>query len=218
MIKAIVFDMDGLMIDSEPLNSKAVSEVIKEYGKVPISKENGLVHTAGLKGDKQWEELRVVHNIEERIQVLREKRRKAYLEIIKTTSIQTMPGLMDLLRLLKKKNIPLALASNTGRKHIQFILDKLKLFHYFPIITTGDEVVRPKPNPDIYIKTAKKLSTTTSYCLVLEDSESGVIAGKKAGMKVIAVPNVYTQNQDFTGADLVTSSLKNITWHTIAQF
>lgn len=217
MIKAVIFDMDGLMIDSEPLNSKAISQVIMEYGKVPIVKKSGLVHTVGLKGDKIWEELAIIHKINESIEVLREKRRSVYLQILKTTSITIMPGIKDLLMTFKKKNMPLALASNSPRKHIEFILKRLKLFHYFPVITTADEVTRPKPFADIYLKSAEKLQIDSSSCLVLEDSESGVIAGKGAGMKVIAVPNQYTKHQDFSKADLVTFSLENITWDISSQ-
>lgn len=219
MIKGVIFDMDGLMIDSEPLQSEAIAVVLKEYGKEPIFKKNKLIHTVGLKGHEQWTELKKTHGIDEEIEILREKRRAAYIKIIKKNGVKTMPGLIKLLKQLKTKDgLKMGLASNTKIEHILLILNKLKIHGYFNVIISADQVKNAKPHPDIYLKTAADLKLDPENCLVLEDSESGVLAAKKAGMNVIAVPSKFTNHQDFSQSDLVVSSLAKITWRTIRTF
>lgn len=219
MIKGVIFDMDGLMIDSEPLQSEAIAVVLKEYGKDPIFKKNKLIHTVGLKGHEQWAEIRKTHGIDEDIEILREKRRKAYIKIVQKNGVKTMPGVISLLKQLKEKgDLKIGLASNTALKHILLILNKIKVRSYFNLIISADHVKNAKPHPDIYLKAAKGLKLDPGDCLVLEDSQSGVIAAKKAGMYVIAVPSRFTNHQDFSQSDLIVPSLAKITWEIIRTF
>lgn len=218
MIKGVIFDMDGLMIDSEPLNSSSISKVIRMYGKTPIVKENGLIHTVGLKGYDQWVEIKKTHSITEGIDNLRRQRRAIYMEILKKENIQTMSGLRRLVAMLKSKSIKLAVASNTSRKHLVFILKKIRMFSYFHTVLSADEVKRAKPYPDIYEAVARKLSLKTSECIVLEDSEVGVLSAKRAGAFVIAIPSVFTKHQDFSESDIILSSLKSVNFKIINSF
>ncbi|MDO8461101.1 MAG: HAD family phosphatase [bacterium] len=218
MIKGVIFDMDGLMIDSEFLNSSSISEVIKMYGKVPIIKENGLIHTVGLKGYDQWAEIKKTHQITESIDNLRRKRRRIYLEILKKEKIKIMSGLKELMYILKNKNVKLAVASNTSKEHIVFILKKISMFSYFHTIVSADEVKRAKPYPDIYKKVARQLGLKPSECIVLEDSQTGVLSAKRAGMFIIAVPSVFTKYQNFLKADIILPSLRSIKWKIISSF
>jgi len=214
-IKAVIFDMDGLMFDTEPVTSKSYEKLIREYGKEPIfDSKTGLVHQAGL-GKVLTSLIKEKHNIDEDIEVLRQKRRKIFRQILEKEGLEAKPGLLKLLNLFKSKKTKIALASNTSYESIKFNLRKAKISKYFKEIIAGEHVGNYKPHPDIYLEAAKRLGFDPSKCLVLEDSQFGVESGKAAGMKVIAVPNKYTSHQNFSKADLILNSLEDITWETI---
>ena len=122
-----------------------------------------------------------------------------------------MPGLIELLALFKKNLISMAVASSAPLNQITFILKNLSITDYFQTFVSVEDVKRGKPYPDVFLEAAKQLKVDPKYCLVLEDAESGVKAVKAAGMKVIAVQNNYTANQDHSKADKVVNSLKSVT-------
>jgi len=209
MIKAVIFDMDGLLIDTELLQSKSFELLIRSYDKKPIFQENGLIHDIGTKGNIQ----RIIiekHGIKGSVESLTKKRRRFYRQLLEKTQVKIMPGGKKLLEILKKKNLKLAIASNAYANFVNILIKRVNLEKYFDAIVTIDDVLKPKPFPDLYLETAKKLKVKPKNCLVLEDSEAGVIAAKKAKMKVIAVPSKYTKHQDFSKADKIVESLKNI--------
>jgi HAD superfamily hydrolase (TIGR01509 family) len=209
MIKAVIFDMDGLMIDSEPVQSKSYEAVLNEYGKEPEYHDNGLVQVLGVHAGDNWKRLKEKHQISEPLETLLKKKKHAYVELIKDQLIP-MPGLIKLLRYLQSQLIVMGVASSADLEQIKFILDKLGISNYFEVVVSGEEVKRGKPYPDVYLEAAKRLKVDPKNCLVLEDAETGVISGKAAGMTVIAVQNQYTINQDHSKADIVTDSLLKI--------
>ena len=128
-------------------------------------------------------------------------------------SCETCLGYLDdeeLLKLLEGK-YPLGLASSSVRKNIDECLAMLDMTKYFKVILSAADIPRNKPFPDVYLLAAEKLGVDPAECAVIEDADSGVIAGKSAGMKVIAVPNEFTAHMDFSPADVVVDSLSEIT-------
>lgn len=214
MIKAVIFDMDGLIIDSESMQSNAFEAVLQEYGVKPTPNEEGIVHTVGVSGRDNWRELKEEYGIDEDTTALLKKKREAYLDLLEE-GIQPMKGFMDLLNLLRDKKVKLAVASSSTLEQIETILSTLGVIDYFDVIVGGEHVTRGKPAPDIFLEAAEKLGVVPEDCLVLEDSESGVEAAEKVGMRVIAVPNQYTVNHDFSKADQVVNSLADIDWRAI---
>lgn len=215
MIKAVVFDMDGLIVDSEPIESDSIKILLEKYGKTPIYHDNGLIHVPGTAG-QTYQMLIDKYNLKVDIKTLRRNRRRIFTKLIKSKTFPTS-DLSNLIYILVTHNIKIALASNRNRKHIDLILTRMGVKELFEVILGPGKKIRHKPSPDIYITTAKKLKVKTEECLVLEDSESGIVAGKEAGMKVIAVPNIYTKNQDLSKADLIVNSLKAVKWSTISK-
>lgn len=126
-----------------------------------------------------------------------------------------MPGFDQLIKELAGQNLKLAIASSS--RHPKFIAANLKIEKYFNLIIDGSMITNHKPDPEIYVKTATELKVDPKNCLVIEDSASGVIAAKIAGMKVIAVPNWSTKDQNFSPADLMVTSLKEINWQIISS-
>jgi HAD superfamily hydrolase (TIGR01509 family) len=209
MIKAVIFDMDGLMIDSENLQSRAFRTVLEQYNIQPIPLSNGLIQAAGVNEKSNWELIKKRHNLIELTDVLIKKRNPVILDLMKKF-VEPKLGLIKLINLLKEKGLILAVASSTGLGHIKLVLKKLNIEKKFNAVISGQFVKNSKPHPDIYLEVAKKINIKPSECLVLEDSESGVEAGYRAGMKVIAVPNKFTKNHDFSKADLIVKSLKYV--------
>ena len=216
MIKAVIFDMDGLMIETEHLQSISYEEVIKEYGKKPIINENGIVHPVGITARNIWKLLKDKYSIKEDVEILLSKKQKKYIEILKEQII-AKKGLLKLIKILKAHNIKMAVASSSVLEHIKLIVSKLGVRQYFSVLISSEDLKRGKPYPDIFLKAAQNLDVKPSKCLVLEDAEPGVIAGKRANMKVIAVPNQYTKSHNLSKADLIVDSLEDIKWSTISK-
>lgn len=216
MVRAVLFDMDGLMIDSEPLQSLAFEAVIREYGKEPLLYDNGLVHEIGVRGDKNWLALMEKYDISEDITVLRSKRRAVYEQLV--TQVEAMPGLHELLGLLKKNNVLAAVVTSSPRKHAEPILANLNISDHFTHIICGDEVEKGKPDPEGFLRASQLLEIHPQHCLVIEDAESGLRAAKLASMNTIAVPSKYTKHHDLQHADLVVESLHDISWDVIRSF
>ncbi|MDE2026067.1 MAG: HAD family phosphatase [Patescibacteria group bacterium] len=215
MIRAVIFDMDGLIIETESLQSKAYEQIIREYGKEPIFEDNGLVHKVGLRGDDAWKTVLNKHDLTGDIEQLRSRKRELYLEILKKNLIP-MPGLRSLLSILSEKKIPMSLATGTIRQIATYVLTELDILDYFSVLVTGDEVKKGKPDPETFMLASKRLHVIPSECLVFEDAQPGVTAAKLLGMCVIAVPTSYTKKDNFSQADKVVKSLESVNWEVIA--
>lgn len=217
MIRAVIFDMDGLIIETESLQSKAYEQVVREHGKEPQYESNGLVHVVGVRGDLAWKTILDKHNITGNIEALRTRRREIYIRLLQGHLVPT-EGLSSLLELLRQKHIKIALATGSSQKIAIFILKGLGILRYFSVLVTGDQVKNGKPDPECFIRAAEKIHEIPENCLVLEDAEPGIRAAKQIGMHVIAVPTVYTQDQDFAQADFVVKSLADVTQEMINSF
>jgi len=209
MIKAVIFDMDGLIVDTESIHSKAAEKILKKYNKIPDFFPNGLVHMIGHSGSV--ENLRFIkkYGLDLNEEELTRQRRAFFTELIQE-KLTPLPGFKPLLNQLHKSGYKIALASNRYEKHIHMILDNLEVTNYFDVIVGPNDERRYKPHPDIYLHTAKELGIKPDTCLVLEDSEPGIISAKAAGMFVIAIPNEFTAQQDLSKADIILDSLDKV--------
>lgn len=217
MIKAAIFDMDGVIVDSEPIHSQSLEILIKKYGKKPIYNSNGLIHKVGVSSDEEYIKLLDRYGLAEEADIFRKKRRRIYIKLLKRP-LTSMKGFIPLINSLKKEGIKIGLASNRYQPHIKLILENIGILELFDVIVGRDKDFKPKPAPDIYLKTAKKLKVDPKFCVAFEDSESGIISAKSAGMTAIAVPNKYTSDQDFSRADLIVKSLIEIKWNIILNY
>lgn len=207
MIKAVIFDMDGLMIDSESASYIAFQRALKDFGGSYSEEENseyiGITDLDGAADIVKRKKLKISK------EELVERKQEYYLQSLKKNII-VQPGLMDLLKNLKKRGIKTAIASSSQRQSIEIVIDKLKLKEYIDFYCSGREVKRGKPFPDVFLKAAAGLKADPKNCLVLEDSPKGVQAAKAAGMMVFAVPSRETKDQDFGHADLILESLTEV--------
>ncbi len=183
MLKAVIFDMDGVIIDSEPLHMEAWRRLLEMHGI-----DTGEVDFHDLVGKGEVECFKS-YNMEGNSATLISEKQGIYKELLKD-KLAPFPGVIDLIKTLHKKFV-LAVASNDFRENSLFALDRLKLRNYFRVIVGKEDVRHPKPDPEMYLMTAERLGMAPSSCLVIEDSIVGVEAAKSAGMKCIAVANSF---------------------------
>ncbi len=215
MIEAIIFDMDGLLIDSEPYWDKARSIMAAEAGgdwntddhRAVMGVSTGewvdyMINRLNLTMSQKDVE---IHIIDQMVRLYRQQ-------------IPYLPGAVETVS-LAAEYYPVGLASGSPRSLIDTVTKDDALSGKFQIILSGDQVKQGKPSPDIYFETARKMAVEPKVCVCLEDSGNGILAGKNAGMKVIAVPDPRFPPGDekLKMADLVLDSLQDFSLETIAM-
>ena len=203
-IETVIFDMDGLMIDSEPIQLKAVNDALKPL-QLSVS-EAQFIDIVGQKSIENFAHLKQKYGFTENIETLEQNKNKAYKKRIQQ-ELKPMPGLYQALDLCKENNINLALASSSIKADIDMVLKILGLENTFAAMVSGDEVKKGKPDPAIFLKALEKLDIEPSRVAVLEDTAHGINGAKTAGMMTIAIPNRFTARQDFSNADIMLESL-----------
>lgn len=205
MTGAVIFDFDGVLIDSEGLQYKSYLEVLARYD-VWVSLEEYCEFwiAAGCCPEHAVEKYRLPLTPDE----LRELKNPVYHEILRREVI-LMPGVVGALTRLGER-YPLALATNSNRHDVGYAMDRFDLTRHFAVIITRDDYARAKPEPDAFVAAADGLGVAPERCLVVEDAYKGVVAAKRAGAKVVAVPNSYTSSNDFSAADLVVGGLDDL--------
>ena len=205
MISAVIFDLDGLLADTERLHWKAYQSAFAEHG-LPLDESEYAEHwVRSGKGIVDWVQS---HGLDIDPHALRLRKSAHYLTLLKS-SLRPMDGALELLVALQGR-LRTALASSSYRDAIDGVLSGLKIAQYFEAIVSGMDVAKVKPAPDIFLKTASDLRVEPSQCLVLEDAEKGVMAAYQAGMRCIAVPNSYTRHHDFSKATRICASLHEV--------
>jgi len=207
MLEAVVFDFDGVIADTPEYYFKYIKKELqnlhKEITDEDISEMVGHSFSDKLDYIKSHYNLDLeLNNFVEKISVPARK------EIRETMEID--PFLEKLLIELKENQIDLAIASTNAKKNIDFILQKFDLEKFFSGVVTVEDVNRYKPFPDAYVKAIELLKKKPEHCVAIEDTLIGVTSAKEAGLKAIAMPNKYSKMQDFSKADLVVKSFKDL--------
>lgn len=200
---ALIFDMDGLMIDSERLYFAAEREMAAQFGMT--LRDEQLWPLMGRKPIESLRLLRGILGIDTPAEELLEWRDRLMLEKMRR-ELGAMPGLFEILDAFRGR-LKLAVATGAQREFLDIALDTLRIRPYFDVLQTADGLERGKPDPEIYIRACRGLGLPPAQCVVLEDARNGVLAGRAAGCPVIAVPNDFTRGQDFSAAGWVEPDL-----------
>jgi HAD superfamily hydrolase (TIGR01509 family) len=194
MLRAILFDMDGLMIDTEPLYWEVGRQIAAQYGKTVSDQTlRRMMGRDRLASSTIFAEESGVPLSGEQVMHLREQlmlRRFA-------GGVEPMRGLREILSRFRGR-LKLGVCTSSPRMLLEAALPGIGVAEYFDATTTGDEITRGKPDPQIYLTTMQKLAVLSHECVVLEDAPAGAKAGKSAGAWVIAVPSPLTANEDFS--------------------
>ncbi len=208
MIKAVIFDMDGVIVNSEKHHADLENRIFKELG-LEISKEE---HESfvGTGSYYMWGTLKEKYSIPFKVEELIKKNRDEFLEYVsKEGMIVPINGVENILKFIKDKGLKTAVASSSPLNFIEKVMDTIEVRDYFEELVTGDYVKRSKPEPDIFLYAAEKLGVKPEECIVIEDSRNGVIAAKKANMKAIGYKDENSRGQNLDKADIVIKSFND---------
>ncbi|MBN1537626.1 MAG: HAD family hydrolase [Anaerolineales bacterium] len=205
MIKALIFDFDGLILDTESPIFVTWNELYKSFGcELPLESWVTLIGGSDESFDPFKElERQLGRSLDEA--VIEPPRRKKELELIDTQAI--LPGVMEYLNDAKELKLKIGLASSSTREWVSSHLSRLGIFQYFDSICTRDDVKQVKPSPELYQSVLDILKICPAEGLVLEDSPNGIQAAKALGLFCVAIPNPMTRDLCFDQADLILNSL-----------
>lgn len=215
MIKAVIFDMDGLLIDSEPHWRESHQTVLARYGYVIT--EDDVRAAAGKRTPDQVAVWQARFGFERpSIEAMTDEIVDGVIKAVHTHG-EPMAGVDALIKELHKHDISMAVASSSSDRLIEVVLERLSLGRYMKAVHSGENEERGKPFPDVFLSTAKTLGIAPMHCLVFEDSLNGVKAARAAGMKCIAVPERPYDEAAFESAapDRIVASLEDIHWADI---
>jgi len=207
-MKAVIFDMDGVIIDSEPIHLEVDMQTMNDLG-CNISAQE-LEKYVGTTNEYMFTDIKKNYNIGKSVEEIISYRAEIARNKIIQSNLEPIDGIIELLSDLKHKNIPAAIASSSPKDFIEVVISKFKLHDYFKYIVSGEEVENGKPFPDVYVETAKRLGICPADCIVIEDSKNGVLAAKAAKMKCIGFQNINSGNQDLSKADTIVNSIRHI--------
>ena len=205
MIKAVVFDFDGLILDTETTIFLAIQQVYESYA-VVLTKEQWRA-SVGHKHAVFDPHLFLQEALNQTIskEVYEQQFKDTFQALIAQQSLR--PGVLEYLQYAKKNGLKIGLASNSDRKWVTNFLVQFKLIDFFEVIKTADDVSSPKPDPELYLTAIDELGVTADQAIAFEDSPPGVRAAKRAGLYCVAVPNEMTEELSFDQYDLRLSSM-----------
>lgn len=207
MIKAVIFDLDGIIVDSEPLHFEAAKKTLNKFG-IDLTLEDYLEFGVAKGAKNLFDKLSEKYGVA----IDREKAFLAKSENFKEIfekKAHPREGIAELIKRLDKDYV-LAIASSGNGNSVQLVLDKFNFKNYFKAVITAEDVEKVKPFPDIYLKCCATLGLENSECVAIEDSETGLQAAKAAGIKCIVVPCDFTRVQNFSDADLILNDFSEI--------
>lgn len=183
-----IFDMDGLLFDTERLFMNKKGEVMKDYGL--IQKEDDYKKTIGTAGETLSRILREIYGPDYPEEEITDRTREAVNQHIKTHGLPVKPGIPKLLATLKKNGIPCCIATSSPAAVAASYVRQAGLDGYFSFLIGGDEITHSKPDPEIFLTACRKADTAPADALVFEDSENGVLAASRGGIPVICIPDL----------------------------
>lgn len=204
MKKHIIFDMDGVLVDSEPVHMKILNEVLVTMGASAVSLEY-YFSLVGMGGLLIWKKLIKDYNLEGKATDLFASHKEYFYSVIETHEIQPVKGVVQFLDRLKKENYFISLGSSSPVRLINHAVSKIGIKDYFDYLVSSEHVQNGKPFPDIFLKVAELYKIKPLNFVVIEDSHNGVLAAKAAGMTCIGYKNPNSGNQDLTKADIIIS-------------
>ncbi|GAA4503879.1 HAD family phosphatase [Pseudaeromonas paramecii] len=198
-VQAVIFDMDGVLVDSEPLYMRVERQSFARHGVflAPADQDRFV----GTSQRQMWQTIRQEYGLEAELDTLIAEHQQAVLAALRQQPLPAMPGVADLLAALAAAGKPCALASSSPRALVETMLETIGLSTCFSQTVCGDEVRLSKPEPDIFLQAADRLGVAPAHCLVIEDSAHGVTAAKAAGMPCIGLQNPNSGNQSLAAAD-----------------
>jgi HAD superfamily hydrolase (TIGR01509 family) len=199
--------MDGVISETEHVHIEAEKQTMLRYG-VKISSEE-LHRYTGATAKFMFENLIKKYDLNTTFEKIFGEKEELLFRLIEN-DLQPTRGVIELLRRLKRENMKLAIASSSHRRLVRYVLEELNILNLFDSIVSAEDILRSKPDPEIFLKSARNLGVNPGECLVVEDSMLGVAAAKIAGMKVLGYRNPNSGDQDLSKADVVIDDFSDV--------
>ena len=204
----IIFDMDGVLLDSEPMHQEIIYETFQLKG-IPFDK--AYIQTlTGMSAFPMWEKVKRDAQRTESVEELMQFHRDYFFKRLPEVKVPLVPHVREVLEKFKNEAKHLSLASSSGRKLIDIFTQQTNIAHYFEVMMSGDDVQYSKPNPEIFLKVAQWYHLPATQFTVIEDSTNGVKAAKSANMRCIGFDNPLSGGQDLSQADLLIHSMQEL--------
>ena len=208
----LIFDMDGLLFDTERMFMNLRAKVLEKYGYV--HREEDYLKTVGVSGKNLTLILKEIYDENYPKDAVSNETRLLQREEIQKNGVPVKPGIPLLLQWAEEKKIPCCVATSTQRQYALFMIEKSGLLPFFSFIIAGDDVSNSKPDPDIFLTACKKGGTKPQNALVLEDSENGVLAAFRGGIPVLCIPDLKQPSEEIASkaAAVLQSADEAVSW------
>ena len=214
MIQTVIFDMDGVIVDTEPVHHYAYVQHFKQLN-IDVSPEMYASFT-GNSTKNIYERLKETYNLAQDVQTLVETKRNLFNDAFDSKEdLYLLDGVEDLIKDLYTNGMQLVLASSSANVTIERIFDRFNLHRYFTHKVSGEDFPKSKPHPAIFIKAAELAQTPVENCIVIEDSTNGIQAAKSANIYCVGYDSFHSKLQDYSKADRVITHFNELDFNTI---
>ena len=214
--RGILFDMDGVLVDSEPLFHKAVNVMVERCGAAPITEAENNRYLLGTTVEQTWVEVKKLRDITQTPAELRAGYDAVVREVLRS-DLTPRPGVLELVREAQRRGLPIAVASSSLREWVELKLAVIGLTDAFPVRLGGDDITHGKPAPDIYIKAARLIGLEPAQCIAIEDSPIGLAAASASGAYTVCTLTDSTRHLDLSAADVIIESLLDFDYGLLAE-
>lgn len=213
MIHAIIFDMDGVLIDSQPMHYLGDQQTLAAHGvDVPVE---AMTAYAGTTNQLRFKLFKERYPLEADVADLIREREETMIRLVKESDAKPTKGSVALLKSIKAAGLKTAVASSSSYPFINAVLDKLGIRSYFDLVFSGEDVKNGKPAPDVFLEACALLKEHPQNCVVIEDSANGVLAAVRAKMRCLGYQNPTSGEQDLSRANVVIDDFRTIDADTL---
>lgn len=213
----VIFDMDGVLVDSNPFHLQKWAEFLNEHGIIFRSEELAK-QVLGHRNDRAFRYFLGPQISEDRMRQLNEELEARFRRLFEPHA-KPMPGVAELIGECHQTGIPMAVASSAPAENVEFVVEALGFTKFFSTLLAGEHVTHPKPDPEIYLKAAERLGVPPAECVAFEDSFVGAESAKGSGMKCVAIASTFPLEEwrRDGGADYIVSSLVELNLESIRR-